>query len=326
MDIFRRNVTYLAVSIFGRRFEMKIVLDVGSNFDNINDCFESAKKAKQLGAHAIKFQSFTSQDLYGFENVVKDGISPEWFASIAAVCKQENIEFMCSVFNPSLVSVLDPFVKTHKIASSEVKNKGLVAEIKKTKKPVYASTGGVPFDSLQRLVTTFGRDRLTLLYCVIDYPSRTHALVNIPNMRKKYNIDIGYSDHSLDIYEAPMSALRHGATVLEKHFKIRDFDSNDNAHALNLVQTMAMIDHLNTMSQEYKTASEINNSYAVTRRCVATKLIKIGDTLRYHDNYEHVRGSPDIRMAVRSCDDPDGQKAKRVIYVGEEIVRKDYKN
>lgn len=303
---------------------MKVVLDVGSNFETYTDCVESCKKAKQLGAHAIKFQCYTSQDLYGFKDIVKDGIPKEWIPQLAGVCRDENIEFMCSVFNPELISYLDPYVKIHKVASSECKNKALLLEIKKTKKPVYLSIGGATFENIQKALAILGKDLTTILYCVVDYPSRTHALVNIPNLRKRYNVEVGYSDHSLDIYEAPMSAKSHGATVLEKHFKLRDFNSADNAHSLNLIETMAMIDHLETMSQEFKTSSEINNSYAITRRCVATELIQIGETLEFNKNYGYFRGSPDLHMSVRSPDDPNGKKAVRVIYKGEEIVRRDY--
>lgn len=304
---------------------MKVVLDVGSNFDNYTDCVESCKKAKQLGAQAIKFQCFTSEDLYGFKEFVKNGIPKQWVPGLAGVCRDEQIEFMCSVFNKDLVSFIDPYVTTHKVASSECRNKDLLMEIKKTQKPVYLSIGGSTFENIQKALAILGKDKTTILYCVVDYPSRTHALVNIPNLRKRYNVDVGYSDHSLDIYEAPMSAKRHGATVLEKHFKIRDFDSTDNNHALNLIETMAMIDHLNTLSQEFKTHTEINNAYAITRRCVATELIEIGDELILNKNYGHYRGSPDLRMSVRKATDPHGHKALRVIYKGEEIVRKDYK-
>ena len=201
----------------------------------------------------------------------------------------------------------------------------IIKETKKTNKPVYLSIGGTPFDVIQRGLSILGKENTTLLYCVVDYPSRTHALINIPNLRKKYNINVGYSDHSIDIYEAPMSAMRHGATVLEKHFKIRDFNSNDNAHALNLIETMAMIDHLKSQSQEYKTYQEINNNYSITRRCVATKLIKIGEKLVYNENYGFYRGSPDIHSTVRNPQDPNGKIALRVLYKGDEIPRRAYK-
>ena len=298
---------------------MKIVLDVGSNWETLEDCLESCRKAKTLGADAIKFQSFISEDLYGISGKVKDNIPSNFIKPIAGLCKEINIEFMCSVFTPKMVEVIDPYVQTHKIASSEAKNLELLRLTAKTGKPVYLSTGGCTYDNITVALNILGKSNTTLLYCVVDYPSRTHALSNIHTLRTKYKVDVGYSDHSMDIYEAPASAKRLGATVLEKHFKIKDFKSNDDYHALNPLQTMAMIDHLDSCSQEYKTETERANLNVIIRRPVAIKLIQKGEAFQHNVNFSMSRHQDSVLSSYKTPKYIEGKLANKIIYRGEQI-------
>ena len=60
--------------------------------------------------------------------------------------------------------------------------------------------------------------KITLLHCVSNYPvNKKNINLNIlDEMKKKFNYEIGYSDHSIG-EEACLAAVAKGAKVIEKH-------------------------------------------------------------------------------------------------------------
>ena len=63
------------------------------------------------------------------------------------------------------------------------------------------------------------KNKITLLHCISSYPTNIASsnLINISNLKKKYKVDIGYSDHTPGITVAANSVL-FGAKMIEKHF------------------------------------------------------------------------------------------------------------
>lgn len=300
---------------------MKIVLDVGSNWETLEDCFDSIKKAELIGADAVKFQCYTNEDLFGIPGELKGGIPERWFGLLRAAADNARIEFMCSVFDANKVLTLDPYVRTHKIASSELRNIDLLRRTGSTGKPVILSCGGASYRSISTALKEIGKDKVTLLYCVVDYPARTHALSIMQDLKKKYHVEVGYSDHSLDIFEAPMSAKRLGASVLEKHFKIRDFQSGDNAHSLNTRQARAMIDYVHSGICAYQEPTQKEYNSNIIRRAVATQLIRVGEILVKDVNYGMYRHEGSLQRAVRDGGTINGMVSKIDVNPGDMIYR-----
>ena len=63
--------------------------------------------------------------------------------------------------------------------------------------------------------------RITLLHCISEYPTsfENSNLNSINFLKKKFRVEVGLSDHSLDI-EVPIAAVAMGVTVIEKHFTL----------------------------------------------------------------------------------------------------------
>ena len=63
------------------------------------------------------------------------------------------------------------------------------------------------------------KKNITILHCSSEYPANKDNLnlLSIPFMKNKFNINVGYSDHSLGL-QASFTAVALGATVIEKHF------------------------------------------------------------------------------------------------------------
>ena len=62
------------------------------------------------------------------------------------------------------------------------------------------------------------RKNIVLLHCHTEYPTKLNNvnLFAIKTLKKKFKIDIGYSDHTIG-NETAISAVALGANVIEKH-------------------------------------------------------------------------------------------------------------
>ena len=67
----------------------------------------------------------------------------------------------------------------------------------------------------------YGAKKVILLYCVSNYPSNIDDfnLMNINILKKKFNCEVGLSDHSLD-NSISSTAVALGARVFEKHIAL----------------------------------------------------------------------------------------------------------
>ena len=99
-------------------------------------------------------------------------------------------------------------------ASKQLTNKGY-------NKPLIISTGMANDAEIGEAVETatkFGTGELTLLHCVSGYPSPPdeYNLRTIADMKKRFGVNVGLSDHTLCNVTA-ISAVALGAVMIEKH-------------------------------------------------------------------------------------------------------------
>ena len=74
---------------------------------------------------------------------------------------------------------------------------------------------------------------MKLLHCISSYPAKKILNISvIKYLKEKYNIDIGYSDHSMGI-QACCLAVGYGATIIEKHFTIDKNFSSFHDHSIS---------------------------------------------------------------------------------------------
>lgn len=236
---------------------MKIIADVGSNWFTLDDCLESIEKCT---ADAVKFQYFTSQKLYGKSDYFCKELPQAWIPQLAAKCRVLGKEFMCTVFHYLDVLMIDEYVSTHKISSAEITDLNLLEATAATGKPVLISTGCAGKKEISAAIAQFKRELVTLLYCEAEYPSRYHNLENILTLQNDHEVYVGYSDHSLDIYESPGRAKEYNAPVIEKHFGLERILCThltpDHTHSLNEKDFAKMTHYLRTggYKREYPTS------------------------------------------------------------------------
>lgn len=189
------------------------------------------------GVDAVKFQvhiaeaessefepfrvKFSEQDKTRFAYWKRMEFSLDQWKLLKQRCDKKGVEFLASPFSNAAVELLEEVgVKRYKVGSGEVNNFLLLEKIAQTGMPVIISSGMSSFKELDRTVE-FLRERkveFSILQCTTAYPTKPeeYGLSIIGELKERYGVPIGYSDHSAKI-ETCIAATALEAEVLEFH-------------------------------------------------------------------------------------------------------------
>jgi len=280
-----------------------VIAEAGANHNrNFNQALKLIDVAKESGANAVKFQTYSSETLYskntpdfaGYKNInklIKDIELPrEWQKDLKQYCDEIGIEFMSTPFDEQAVDELvDLGVKRLKIAGFESTDWRFVDIVASTGLPLIISLG-IGFkeehlDIINSITQNYNND-VTLLHCNNAYPTPISDinLNTIPYLIKKTNCKVGLSDHTKSTL-TPALAVAAGATTIEKHYTLsRHLPGPDHPFALEPDQLKEMVDEIimaeimmGGIKGEYS-QSEVNFIKA-RRSIVAKSNIKVGDIL-----------------------------------------------
>jgi N,N'-diacetyllegionaminate synthase len=172
--------------------------------------------------------------------------SPEEWEGLKKHCEKAGLDFLASPFSLAAVELLNGIgVFGFKIGSGEVDNLPMLDKIAATGKPVILSSGMSSWAELDRAVG-FLQSRgtaLSILQCTTAYPSKPHqwGLNVMHEMRQRYQVSVGFSDHSGDIF-ACLAAASLGARLLEFHVTFDKRMSNPDAFSsLTLRQITTLV-------------------------------------------------------------------------------------
>ncbi len=334
-----------------------IIAEAGSNWkcgsyeEDLKRAKELIKTAAKAGADAIKFQTYKPETTYvpnagtskylseqGIDKNINDvfeylSMPYEMIPELSQFCKQENIMFMSTPFSVRDAKEIDPYVEIHKVASFEINHVRLLEFLAKTKKPILISTGASTYTEIDfavNLVKENGNRSIGLMQCTSKYPASIEALNLdvIPQMKSRYNLPIGFSDHSMEPIIAPLLAVGLGSTIIEKHFTLdRNLPGPDHPFALIPSELVLMIQSIRKAEiakgsgkkEILKEESELRR-YA-TRSIQAIRKISKGEVLREGFNFEVLRpGNRTRGMDPRFLNEVNGKKAASDIESGEGIT------
>ncbi|MCF6294166.1 MAG: N-acetylneuraminate synthase family protein [Flavobacteriaceae bacterium] len=204
---------------------------------NIDTAHAYIDALSKTGVDAIKFQThiaeaessiyepfrvkFSEQDATRFDYWKRMEFTLQQWKALKQHCDELGLEFMSSPFSNAAVDVLEEVgVKRYKIGSGEVTNFLLLERIAQTKKPVILSSGMSSYHELDKAVE-FLKDRdvdIAILQCTTAYPTspKEYGLNVIKELKERYNLPIGFSDHSAKI-ETCIAAAALGAEIFEFH-------------------------------------------------------------------------------------------------------------
>ena len=222
-----------------------IIAEIGVNH---NGDASLAKKmidaAKESGADAVKFQTFTAEALAArdtpkvsyqltttsdnqthFEMLRKLELGKREHYELLDYCKQREVEFLSTPYDVQSARFLaDLNVRFFKTASADLVDLPLQRFIAGTGIPTIVATGMANLGEIERVVQIYnelGNHHLILLHCVSNYPCSDAAL-NLRAMRTMglaFAVPYGLSDHS-NGYLAAVASVAMGARVIEKHFTL----------------------------------------------------------------------------------------------------------
>lgn len=283
-----------------------IIAEAGANH---NRDFEQAKAlidvAKESGADACKFQTYSSETLYakntpdfaGHTNIsklIKDiEIPREWQSDLKLYCDEVGIEFMSTPFDESAVQQLvDIGVKRLKIAGFESTDLRFVDMVASAGLPLIVSLGiGSDFTLIPRIMdiaSNRGVDDVTFLQCNNAYPTPAEDvnLDTIKSLALDTQYKTGISDHTLSTL-TPALAVVAGASIVEKHFTLsKRLTGPDHPFALEPHQLKEMVDYIRYAElcmgnrSNKLTTSELKFSKGM-RSVVAKTNINLGDTFTF---------------------------------------------
>ena len=198
-----------------------------SYIDSLASCGVDAVKfqthiAAAESSNSEKFRvRFSYEDGTRFDYWKRMEFSLEQWKGLKKHCDEVGLEFMSSPFSCSAVDLLEKVgVQKYKIGSGEISNYLMLAKIARTGKPIILSSGMSDYKELDESIDflkPFGNE-LSLLQCTTAYPTQPKewGVKEIPKLKKRYEIPVGYSDHSSD-KTACIAAKALGAEILEFH-------------------------------------------------------------------------------------------------------------
>jgi pseudaminic acid synthase len=236
----------------GSNYPPYIIAELSANHNGIlQRALDTISAAKHCGADAIKLQTYTADTItidsdkddflireglwsgYKLYDLYQEASTPfEWHKTMFDHARKIGITCFSTPFDETAVDLLEDLnVPAYKVASFEATDLPLIKYIASTKKPLIISTGMANFEEIKEMVGTArsaGCKDLILLHCISSYPAPVDQsnMLTIPDMRRRFGVQIGLSDHSMtNTTSIVASAL--GATLIEKHFIL---DRNEKGH------------------------------------------------------------------------------------------------
>jgi pseudaminic acid synthase len=321
-----------------------IVAEVSANHGrDLRRAVAMIRKAKECGADAVKFQTYTPDTLTidsdrGFFRVKHPkwkgqtlyqlygkACTPwEWFAKLKKTADSEGIMFFSTAFDKTSVDLLEKLkVPVHKIASFELVDLPLIRYAAKTGKPMIMSTGMAMKSEIKEAVDAArkaGAKDITLLKCVSSYPAdpREMNLLTLRDMRESFGCPVGLSDHSMGI-GASVAAVALGAAVIEKHFTLsRKHKTPDSFFSIEPGELRALVENVRVAEMavgrvHYGLTEDEKKSKVFRRSLFAVGNIGKGEVFT-EKNVRSVR--PANGLSPKYADAVYGKKAKKNIRKG----------
>lgn len=287
-----------------------IIAEMSANHNqNLDIALDTIRAAKKAGADAIKIQTYTADTLTldsdapdfqlgkglwegeTFYTLYKKAYTPwEWHEEIFRVAREEGITCFSTPFDKTAVDFLESLDNPiYKIASFEITDIPLIKFIASKRKPIILSTGiAMEEDILLALETIHNEDNwdVTLLKCTSAYPAPIEDanLLTIPDMKKRFNVKVGLSDHTIGSI-VPMAAVALGAEVIEKHFIIdRSIGGPDSAFSMTQEEFTQMVQNVRNVEKAlgnvyYPTDSTKIKGREFSRSLYVAEDMKAGDII-----------------------------------------------
>ena len=298
--------------------EVYIIAEMSANHGGeLENALEIVRQAKKAGADCLKIQTYTADSMtiecdneyfqihgglwdgYSLYDLYKEAGTPyEWQADIKKECDKVGVDFLSTPFDKTAVDFLEGLgVEAYKIASYELIDIPLIEYTASKGKPMIISTGMGTIEEIQECVdacNNVGNDQIVLLKCCSEYPAPWNdmKLGNIPDMKERFRVPVGLSDHSAGSIGAVVG-VSLGACVIEKHVKLDGVESADSGFSMTMDEFAQMVEDVHNAKRikresDYSLTAGEESSMAFRRSIFVVKNIKAGERFT-EDNIRVIR-------------------------------------
>lgn len=258
-----------------------VIGEIGINHNcNKEILFRLIDEGINAGLDIIKFQRFNSsleiaacaptadyQKKAGEgENQLKMAkkyeLPDKWLVEAYEYCKEKEVGFLCTAFEHESVDFIADKLKckTIKISSADITNKPLLEYIAKKFDSYLLSTGASDLEECSEATNWVGDkggqlENTVLMHCTSQYPASVEQanLNTIVTMRNRFNLPIGYSDHTEGII-APIVSVSLGAVVVEKHYTLdKNMEGPDHKASADIKELKLMV---NSIKEAYSSLGD----------------------------------------------------------------------
>lgn len=308
---------------------------------------ETILAASQSGVHAIKLQTYTPEtmtincdsndfvingglwDGYKLYDLYRKAHTPyEWHQELFEYSKKLGITMFSTPFDETAVDLLEGLdAPAYKIASFEITDIPLIKYVARTKKPLLISTGMSSEDEIAAALSAArnaGCEELLLFHCISSYPTPIHTanLKKILNLRAKFGVEVGLSDHTLGT-TAAIASIPLGATAIEKHFIIdRNDGGPDSSFSINAEEMRELVtkthDAWLALGSDSFDRPEIETaSLAYRRSLYFVRDLPAGHTIT-NDDVKRIR--PGYGLNIKHIESVLGSKTTKPIKRGQRVT------
>jgi len=328
----------------GEQYSPYIIAEMSANHNGDMDAaLKIIEEAKRAGADAVKIQTYTADSITLKSNLpdfqISDGLwagrtlyelyewahTPwAWHKPLFEHARKHDITIFSSPFDNTAVDLLEDLnAPAYKIASFEAVDLALIKYVANTGKPIIISTGMTNAEEIGEAIEAAregGCKELAILHCVSGYPAspEDYNLRTIKDMRERFGLVTGLSDHTLDNTTAIASVVM-GSSIIEKHFTLdRNGGGPDDSFSMEPSDLTALCRDAKTAwsalgKVDYGMKSSEQANIKFRRSLYFVKALKAGDVITAN--------------AVRSVRPGYGIAPKFVEHiVGKKVVRNIEKN
>jgi N-acetylneuraminate synthase/pseudaminic acid synthase len=271
-------------------------------------------------------------DGYKLYDLYKDAYTPwEWHKAIKDECESVGLDFLSTPFDRTAVDFLEELgSQFYKIASFELVDIPLIEYAASKGKPMVISCGMGSPEEIQDAVDACkrqGNEQIVLLKCCSVYPADFSSMnmATIPDMRQRFGVPVGLSDHSMGSLAAVVG-VSLGACVIEKHFCLsRAIKNPDSEFSMEPDEFAQMVSSASDAIKirgnvTYKLTDSEKASSVFRRSLFAVKDIEKGAVFT-KDNIRSVR--PSNGTEPKYYEVVLGRPSKRAYRVGQPIDREE---
>jgi pseudaminic acid synthase len=324
-----------------------VIAELSANHNgDLERAFSIIRSAKENGAHAVKFQAYAPYSMtikcgkndfqikkgawagYNLFDLYKEAGTPlEWQKDLFSYSRELGITCFSTPFDEAGVDLLyDLDAPAFKIASFEMTDHGLLNKIGQTKKPVLMSTGLATLEEIEESIDVLrnaGNKELLIFHCISSYPApleQSH-LTMISMLRKRFNVEVGLSDHTLGT-TAAVAAVALGATAIEKHYTLRRKDGGvDSEFSMEPDELRHLVDETkNTwlaLGNETFERSSVESDNIIFRRSLYfVKDLEVGAVITT-DSVRSIR--PGYGIAPKHLSEIIGKTVSKSVTVGDRV-------